>query len=94
MDNLPKVPSKNRDNYAKVFEDDFTSDFMEAMGELMDSVKVNDNNNTNFAFTNIKGDLDRVELQKLQDIKKTRDENRKESGEIKSKRTVEVREQL
>ena len=32
MDNLPKVPSKNRDNYSKGFGNDFTSDVMEAMG--------------------------------------------------------------
>ena len=38
-ENLPKVYSNNRDNYPKGFGDNFTSDFMEAMGELRDNVK-------------------------------------------------------
>ena len=67
---------------------------MEAMGELRDSVKVNGNDDTNIALTNIKGDLDRGYLRKLQDLKNTRDENRKESGNIKAKRKREVRAQL
>ena len=94
MDNLPKVPSKNRGNYAKGFGDDFTSDFMEAMGELRDSVKVNANNNANVTLANIKGAINRGKLRKLQWLKNTRHENRKESGDIKFKGTVEVRAQL
>ena len=93
MDNLPKVPRKNRDNHANGFGDDFTSEFMEAMGELRESLKVNNNNNAKVALTKIKGALDRGELWELQDINNTRDKNRKESVDIKSKRTVEIREQ-
>ena len=64
------------------------------MGELRDSVKVNNKNDANFALTKFKVALDRGELRKLQELKKTRDENRKEYGEINSKRKVEVRAQL
>ena len=78
MENLHEVASKNRDNYTKGFGDDFNSDFMKAMGELRDSVKVNDNDNANAALIKIKGSLDREELRKLQYIKKTRNKNRKE----------------
>ena len=64
---------------------------MEAMGELRDSVNVNKNEDSNVSLTNIKGALDRGELRKLQELNNTREENRKYSGEIKSKRKVEVR---
>ena len=94
MDNLPKVPIKNRDNYAKGFKEDFTLDFMEVMGELRDSVKVNENDDNNVSLTNINGALYRGELRKLQDINNTREENIKYPGKIKSNRTVEVREQI
>ena len=91
MGNLPKVTIKKRYNYVNGFGDDFTSDFMEAMGDLRDSVKVNKSDDENVALTNIKGYLDRGELRRLQEINKTRDENRKESGDIKAKRKVEAR---
>ena len=94
MGKLPEVSINNKDNYAKGFGEKFTSDLMEAMGDLRDSVKVNGNDDANVALTNIKGDLDRGYLRKLQDLKNTRDENRKESGDIKAKRIVEVRAQL
>ena len=55
---------------------------------------MNNNNNANVDLTKIKGSLNRGELLKLWYINKTRDKNRKESIDIKSKRTVEVREQL
>ena len=55
---------------------------------------MNENNDSNIALTNIKVALDRGELRKLQELKKTIDENRKDSSEIKSKRKVEVRAQL
>ena len=67
MDNIPKVPRKNRDNDTKGFGDDFTSEFMEAMGELRDSVKENENDDANIPLTNIKGALDRGELRKIQE---------------------------
>ena len=62
MDNLPEVPRKKRGNYAKEFRNDFTSDFMEALGELRDTVKVNENNDANIAHTNIKGALNKGEI--------------------------------
>ena len=55
---------------------------------------MNDNNDVNVVLTKIKGALDRGELRKLQEIKKIRDKNRKESVEIKAKSIVEVRAQL
>ena len=94
MDNLPEVPRNNRNNYAKGLGDDFTSYFMEAMGNLRDSLKLDKNENANVNLTNIKGSLDRGELRKLQELNNTKDDNRKESSEIKAKRTVEVRAQL
>ena len=59
MDNLPKVPSKNRENYAKGFGDNFTSNYMEAMGELRDIIKLNKNDDANSALTKIKGAFNR-----------------------------------
>ena len=59
MENLPMVTIKKRDNYTKEFGDGFTLDFMESMGELRDSVKVNENDDANVNITRIKGDLDR-----------------------------------
>ena len=72
VDNIPEVPSKNRDNYANGFGDDFTSDFMEAMRELRYSLKLNENDDTNVSLAKIKVALDRGELRKLHGIKKTR----------------------
>ena len=94
MDNLPEVTRNNRDNYSKGFGDDFTLDFMMAMGELRDSLKVKDNEAANVALTKINGDLNGGDLLKLQKLNKTRKENMKYSGEIKSNRKVEVRAQI
>ena len=41
---------------------------------------MNENNNANVALTNIKVALDMGELRKLQNLRKTREENRKKSG--------------
>ena len=38
IDNLPKVTRKNMENYAKGFGDKFTSELMEATGDLRESV--------------------------------------------------------
>ena len=40
MGKLPEVSINNKDNYAKGFGENFTLDFMEAMGELRYIVKV------------------------------------------------------
>ena len=64
------------------------------MGESRDSVKVNENNGANAPLIKIKRALNSGELQKIQKTKKTRDKNRKDSSEIKAKKTVEVRAQI
>ena len=91
MDNLTKVTRNKRDNYSNAFGDNFTSYFMEAMGQIRDSVKVNKNDDANITLTNVKGALNMVDLRQLQGIKKTRDKKRRQYSKIKIKRTVEVR---